>query len=103
MEKKTFSTFNDLRKESYGIIKDYREGFVRVVLKKFGIDFAPDIRKRAFNELLEEHNTTVTRNEKLNRDEIHINEKLVAYWNRDVELEFRKGSLVCKIYFFVKE
>jgi|GraSoiStandDraft_45_1057281.scaffolds.fasta_scaffold73044_2 hypothetical protein len=102
MEKQTFDSFNDLRKESYVIIKDYRESFIKVILQKNGIIYSDDTHKRDFNALMENHKAEIIKNEKLNHDEVYINGELVAYWNRNYELLFRGGNLVCKILFYTK-
>ena len=103
MDRKTFSAFSDIRKESYSIIKDYRESFVKDILKKHGIVYSNDIHRRAFQELMESHKAEIYKDEKLNRDIISINGKIVAYWNRDVELVFIRGNLMCRIYHWIEE
>lgn len=103
MKEKHFDSFNDLRKESYHIIKEYRESFMLIACKKFGIIFSPDTHKRDFNELMEKHNAEIIKNEKLNHDELIINGEVVAYWSRNYDLFFKNGNLMCKIYFYIKE
>lgn len=103
MKEKSFDSFNDLRKESYHIIKEYRESFMRIACKKFGIIYSDDTHKRDFNALMEQHNAKMVKNEELNHDELIINDEVVAYWNRNYELFFRKGNLMVKIYFHIKE
>ncbi|HLI46795.1 MAG TPA: hypothetical protein VKU94_06340 [Geobacterales bacterium] len=97
MNKRAFKTFNDLRKESYKIIKDYREKFVKNTLEKYNINCPKDISKQEFHNLMEKHKVNIIKNEKLNRDEIIINGNLIAYWNKNIELLFINGYLYCKI------
>lgn len=103
MKEKTFDSFNDLRKESYHIIKEYRESFMDVVCKRFGIVRTDNMRKRDFVALLEKHNAQIVKNEGNNHDELVINNEVVAYWNRNYKLKFDKGNLLCDIIIYVKE
>jgi uncharacterized protein YdaT len=98
-----FTTFSDMRKEANEFIKDYREDFIKIVLNKNGIVYYPnEISKREFHELMEKYDTEITKNEKLNRDEVHIKGELVAYWSKDIELVFVAGNLNCKIKYWLK-
>jgi GDP-D-mannose dehydratase len=103
MKEKTFDSFSDLRKESYHIIKEYRESFMLVACKRFGIYYDDKMRRRDFMALMDKHNAQIVKNEDNNHDELIINGEVVAYWNRNYTLKFYKGNLICEILIFVKE
>lgn len=97
MEKQSFDNFNDLRKESYQFIKDYREQFLKIILRKYGLILNDELSKRQKNELFESHKVIIYKDKKENCDKFFINGKLIGKWNRDIELSFKKGKLMCKL------
>lgn len=101
LSKKKFKTFADLRKNSYTILKGYREDFVKTVLEFYGIKLDPNMSRREQQEMLQENLIGIVKDEKSNLDKIYREGNLIAYWNNQPELEFRRGKLLCTCYFKV--
>lgn len=97
MDKAMFSNFNEMRKEAYEHIKEYREYFVKIVLKKHGVVYTNKMSKRQIRELFDEKIVGIIKDEKNNYDKIYKEGNLIGYWNRNIELTFRKGRLLCRI------
>lgn len=97
MDKAIFSNFNEMRKEAYEYIKEYREYFVKIVLKKHGVVYTNKMSKRQIRELFDEKIVGIIKDEKNNYDKIYKEGNLIGYWNRNIELTFRKGRLLCRI------
>lgn len=97
MDKAMFSNFNEMRKEAYEHIKEYREYFVKIVLKKHGVIYTDKMSKRQIRELFDEKIVGIIKDEKNNYDKIYKEGNLIGYWNRNIELTFRKGRLLCRI------
>jgi hypothetical protein len=100
MKEQTFSTFNELRKEAYEHLKEYREQFVKIVLNKHGIKYDDKMSKREIRELFEANIVGIVKHEDRNLDMIYKEGNLIGYWNRNIELRFnKKGRLICKIQY----
>lgn len=90
-----------MRKEAYTIIKDYREYFVKIVLVKYGIPYSLRLTKRQKMEMFDRYGIEIILDEKDNCDKIYKKGKLIGYWNKNIELYFRKSRLLCKIEYRV--
>jgi hypothetical protein len=99
LKKRKFKTFSDLRKDSYGILRDYREKFVKTVLEYHGITLDDNMSRREKQELLQKNLIGIIKDDKSNRDKIYKEGNLIAYWNNQPELEFKKGKLLCTCSF----
>jgi hypothetical protein len=53
--------------------------------------------KRQIRELFEEKIVGIVKDERRNYDMIYKEGNLIGYWNRNIELFFRKGKLLCRI------
>jgi hypothetical protein len=94
-----FNNFNDIRKEANMYIKEYREQFVKVVLNKHGINYNDKMSKREIREVFEEKIIGIVKDDDRNYDMIYKEGNLIGYWNREIDLFFRKGRLLCKIQY----
>lgn len=97
MDKIHFDSFNELRKESYIYIKEYREQFVKIVLNKHGVKYNENLTKREKAELFDKHIVGIVKDNKRNLDMIYKEGNLIGYWNKEIELSFRRGRLFCRI------
>jgi hypothetical protein len=92
-----FDTFNDLRKESYSFVKEYREHFVRIVLNKHKVPYNENLSKREKAELFDKMIIGIVNDKERNLDMIYKEGNLIGYWNKDFDIFFRKGRLFCRI------
>lgn len=98
LTKRRFDSFNDLRKESYSVLKGYREEFVKTVLKQHGIKIKKAMTKREVQDLLEANKVEIIHDEDKNVDRVLMCGKEIGYWNRDTKLFFNKaGRLMLKV------
>jgi hypothetical protein len=95
----TFDSFKSIRKEAYIYIKEYREHFIKIVLNKHKVPYNENLSRREVAELFDKHIVGIVKDEKRNYDMIYKEGNLIGYWNRDIELFFHKGHLMCKIYY----
>lgn len=101
LDKMNFENFSELKKEAYKLVKDYREYFVKIVLNQRKIPYEINMSKKEKMELFEKHIVGIIKDEKRNYDKIYMEGNLIAYWNRNYELTFKNGRLLCKINFKV--
>lgn len=92
-----FDGFNELRKETYGVLKEYRENFVKIVLNKHGVKYNESMSKRQIREVFDKHIVGIVKDDKRNLDMIYKEGNLIGTWSREVDLFFRKGKLMCKV------
>lgn len=87
----------DLRKEAFEVIKEYREDFVDIVLRKNGIRFNDKMTARQKREILEKKLIGIVRDDRNDTDKIYREGNLIAYWSRDYKFKFKNGRLLTTI------
>lgn len=97
LNKQTFSSMNDVRKEVFSVVKDYREEFVKMVLKKNGVRFTDKMTARQKRELLDSKFIGIIRDERNNVDRIYREGNVIAYWSRDFQFTFKNGRFLVVI------
>ena len=97
MDKEHFDSFNELRKESYIFLKEYRENFVKIVLNKHGVKYHEGLSRREKADLFDKFIVGIVKDSNRGLDMIYKEGNLIGWWNRDIDLFFRKGRLMCRI------
>lgn len=101
LNKMTFSNMTDLKKEIFSVLKDYREEFVDMVLRKNGVVFTSKMTARQKKELLDSKFIGIIRDERNNVDRIYREGNVIAYWSRDFQYTFKNGRLLVTIEYKV--
>jgi hypothetical protein len=81
------------------MLSEHREQFIRTVLKHYGIKINDKMSKREVQETFKANVIGIVKDEEKNLDKIYKEGNLIAYWNNQPELEFKRGKLLCNIHF----
>lgn len=97
MNGKKFDSFGDIKKEAYKQLATLRENWVQKILSKHGVIITDKMTTKEKRDVLSAHSAEIVKNEKLNRDMVYKDGKLIGYWSNNIQFEFRSWRMIAKV------